>query len=44
MKVLWYWRCKMEVPMLDEDEFTSVWQLSSKGPSLKKRFQPVLEV
>jgi len=24
MKVLWCWRCKAEVPMLDEDEFKRV--------------------
>lgn len=43
MKVLWCWRCEMEVPMLDEDEFASVWQLFSKGPPLKKRLQSTLE-
>lgn len=29
MKVLWCWRCKMEVPMLDEDEFAVVDELFS---------------
>jgi hypothetical protein len=24
MKLLWCWRCKMEVPMLDDDEFRQV--------------------
>lgn len=24
MKIMWCWRCKQEVPMLDEDEFKSV--------------------
>src|SRR6185312_15340401 len=24
MKVLWCWRCKMDVPMLDEDEYQLV--------------------
>jgi len=24
MQPLWCWRCKMEVPMLDEDEYTLV--------------------
>jgi len=25
MKVQWCWRCKMDLPMLDEDEFADIW-------------------
>ena len=31
MEVKYCWRCKMEVPMLDQDEFTIASQLYSKG-------------
>lgn len=24
MKILWCWRCKMDIPMLDEDEFDCI--------------------
>jgi len=27
MKVLWCWRCKQEVPMLDEDEYHAIYSL-----------------
>ena len=30
MKLLWCWRCEMEVPMLDEDEYNLV--TSKHGP------------
>jgi hypothetical protein len=48
MKVLWCWRCQMDVPMLDEEEFECVSQLYSegmraKGLALSERFQPVLK-
>src|SRR5687767_1084696 len=26
MRVLWCWRCRMEVPMLDEEEFEALWR------------------
>lgn len=29
MKVLWCWRCKMEIPMLDEEEFEIALKLYS---------------
>src|SRR5258707_4084346 len=32
MKTMWCWRCKTEVPMLDEDEFRRVMSLFGKGP------------
>ncbi|MCE9668785.1 hypothetical protein LY474_13255 [Myxococcus stipitatus] len=32
MKVLWCWRCQMEVPMLDEAEFERVAVLYSSAP------------
>ncbi|WP_164011345.1 hypothetical protein [Pyxidicoccus trucidator] len=31
MKVLWCWRCKADVPMLDEEEFSRVWPLYVEG-------------
>lgn len=31
MKMLWCWRCKMEVPMLDENEYAKAEKLYSKG-------------
>jgi hypothetical protein len=48
MKVLWCWRCQMDVPMLDEPEFERVSQLSSgglhaKGLALKERLRVALE-
>ena len=48
MEILWCWRCKMEVPMLDEAEFKIASKLygdafSKTGMSLKDRFQPLLE-
>ena len=31
MKVLWCWRCKMNVPMLDEQEFSEILRLSGEA-------------
>ncbi len=31
MKPLWCWRCKREVPMLDEEEYWRVFMLFNKG-------------
>jgi len=31
MKMLWCWRCKTEVPMLDDEEFQRVTSLMYKG-------------
>ena len=31
MKMMWCWRCKMALPMLDEDEFSVVSCLYSQG-------------
>jgi hypothetical protein len=31
MKMLWCWRCKTEVPMLDDDEFKRVSSLLNTG-------------
>src|ERR1700730_3805530 len=45
MKTLWCWRCKMDVPMLDDDEFKRV--LSFKGTGAgdlwEREFGPVLQ-
>jgi len=32
MKVLWCWRCRMDIPMLDEHEFEQVRRYSDEGP------------
>lgn len=39
MKVMWCWRCKMDMPMLDEEEFAIVEKLYSKGMSATKEFR-----
>ena len=39
MKVLWCWRCKMQVPMLDEDEFAVVAKLYSAAFGMTKEFR-----
>jgi ABC-type ATPase with predicted acetyltransferase domain len=31
MRVMWCWRCQMDVPMLDEEEFARVAALLSEG-------------
>jgi hypothetical protein len=31
MKTLWCWRCKVEIPMLDDDEFNRVMSLRGTG-------------
>ena len=31
MKVIWCWRCKMDIPMLDEVEFGRISQLMQQG-------------
>jgi hypothetical protein len=48
MKLLWCWRCRMEIPMLEEDEYNLV--MSKEGiegtgggrDRIKERFGPVL--
>jgi hypothetical protein len=49
MKMLWCWRCKTEMPMLDDDEFRQVMSLlptqntiPESRDSLKARFVPML--
>ncbi len=47
MKMLWCWRCRMEVPMLNDEEFKIAAELYSgarfrKG-SIKERMQPVVD-
>ena len=39
MKVLWCWRCKLELPMLDEEEFSVVKKLYSEGMMASKDFR-----
>lgn len=46
MKPLWCWRCQMDVPMLDEDEYARVAALYSRCLSegqVAARMQPVLD-
>src|ERR1039458_7996168 len=45
MKMLWCWRCKTEVPMLDDDEFRRVTSLRptvERGKNLQERFASML--
>lgn len=44
MKILWCWRCKMEVPMLDDDEFQLVMSLRDNRISddIREQFGPAL--
>ncbi len=47
MKMLYCWRCKMEVPMLDETEFKKAAELyssafSNKG-SMTERMKPLID-
>src|SRR5690348_14011371 len=45
MKMLWCWRCKTEMPMLDDDEYGQVMVLlatTKGGESLNAMFAPML--
>jgi hypothetical protein len=39
MKIMWCWRCKIEVPMLDEEEFKVIDELYWQGSSAVKEFR-----
>lgn len=39
MKLLWSWRCKCEMPMLDEVEYAEVAQLYREGIRATKEFR-----
>jgi len=43
MKLLWCWRCKAEMPMLDDDEYRQVISLrpATEG-NLKTRFKSMI--
>ncbi|OEK04691.1 hypothetical protein [Roseivirga misakiensis] len=45
MKELWCWRCKMVLPMLDEEEYAEAYRLYGeafkKAGSFHERFKPV---
>ena len=45
MKLLWCWRCKFEVPMLDEGEFQRALALrgTGRGDLWERQFGPVLQ-
>jgi hypothetical protein len=44
MKMLWCWRCKAEMPMLDDDEFQRVSALFDTGTGgiRERKFAPAL--
>jgi hypothetical protein len=44
MKILWCWRCKLEIPMLDEAEFRQVGKFGKRipGETLEEEFAPFL--
>jgi hypothetical protein len=49
MKMLWCWRCKSEMPMLDDSEYAQVQELfraafESKAASMRERFKPVCDL
>jgi hypothetical protein len=37
MKMLWCWRCKKDMPMLDDDEFERVSRLFNMGKDIRSR-------
>lgn len=39
MKMLWCWRCKTEMPMLDEDEYAQIRERYSEGILATKEFR-----
>jgi hypothetical protein len=39
MQMLWCWRCKCEMPMLDENEYAEIWQLYGEGMRATKEFR-----
>lgn len=44
MKMLWCWRCKMEVPMLNEEEFrkaAELYKLAFRAGSMEERSKPL---
>lgn len=49
MEYLWCWRCKLEVPMLDEEEYAEAHRLYGECMrnitvgTLSERFQPLLD-
>lgn len=48
MKNLWCWRCRMEIPMLDEEEFAIAFELYGNafkmvGASREERFRPLFQ-
>src|SRR5580693_3722399 len=45
MRVLWCWRCKAEMPMLDDDEFklvSSLFNTGTEGDTTERMFGPAL--
>jgi hypothetical protein len=50
MKILWCWRCKMEIPMLDEEEYLIAHKLylesfnrRKSGMTREEGFKPLLD-
>jgi hypothetical protein len=44
MKMVWCWRCKTEMPMLDDEEYRQVTSLFYRGQErdLRKKFAPMV--
>lgn len=39
MRIMWCWRCKMDLPMLDEGEYAEIQELYSQGFRTAKEFR-----
>ena len=39
MKMMWCWRCKIEMPMLNEKEWNAIEELREQGFSATKEFR-----
>lgn len=48
MKILWCWRCKQEVPMLDDEEYRKAYELmgegmKASGGTMEERFKKLTD-
>jgi len=44
MQMLWCWRCKSEMPMLDEIEYAEAYQLFGDGFKATKEFRETWDI
>lgn len=44
MKLLWCWRCKCEMPMLEEAEYAQVWKLYGTGIEATKEYRELWNI